>query len=86
MHGLIGDITSCIPVRLGLGLLAHVFRQPFFRQPCFRQPLIRADLTASFGIGPFGRDGVKSQESISIIAQALAPLRVLTKSWGRTRS
>jgi Kef-type K+ transport system membrane component KefB len=76
MHELIRDVTLCIPVRVGRGLFAHFLRQP----------LILAYLIAGFVIGPFGTGRVKLQESIGIIARALAPLRVPRKSMARTRS
>jgi predicted Kef-type K+ transport protein len=63
MHELIRDVILCIS--RGLGLF------PVF----FRQPLILGYLIAGFVIGPFGMGWVKSQGSISIIAQALAPPR-----------
>jgi len=53
MHELVGDITLCILLAWGLGLLAHFTRQP----------LIVAYLIAGFFIGPFGMGWVKSQES-----------------------
>src|SRR6202008_4642932 len=59
MHELIGDITFSILFAWGLGLLAHFSRQP----------LILAYLLAGFCIGPFGAGWVKSQESISVIAE-----------------
>src|SRR3569623_1116721 len=59
MHELIGDITLCILVAWGLGLLAHFSRQP----------LILAYLIAGFFIGPFGMGWVKSQDSIAVISE-----------------
>src|SRR5712675_2766136 len=59
MHELIRDITLSILFAWVLGLLAHFFRQP----------LILAYLIAGFFIGPFGMGWIKSQESISIIAE-----------------
>jgi hypothetical protein len=61
MHELIRDVIPCIPRG------ARAF------SPFFRQPLILGYLIAGFVIGPFGMGWVKSQGSISIIAQALAP-------------
>ncbi|MES5487980.1 cation:proton antiporter [Bradyrhizobium sp. INPA03-11B] len=59
MHELIPDITLCILLAWGIGLLAHFSRQP----------LILAYLIAGFFIGPFGMGWVKSQESISVISE-----------------
>jgi predicted Kef-type K+ transport protein len=46
--------------------------------------LILGYLIASFVIGPFAMGWVKSQESIGIVAQALAPPRVLSESWSES--
>ncbi|MGO4712765.1 cation:proton antiporter [Bradyrhizobium sp. 2TAF24] len=59
MAELIRDITLCILFAWGLGLVAHVLRQP----------LILAYLLAGFAIGPYGMGWVKARESINTISE-----------------
>ncbi|MBR1218903.1 cation:proton antiporter [Bradyrhizobium sp. U87765 SZCCT0131] len=59
MAELIRDITLCILFAWGLGLLAHVLRQP----------LILAYLIGGFVVGPYGMGWVKERESINTISE-----------------
>ncbi|MEW6640433.1 MAG: cation:proton antiporter [Pseudomonadota bacterium] len=59
MAELIRDITLCILFAWGLGLVAHVLRQP----------LILAYLIAGFAIGPYGMGWVEARESINTISE-----------------